>query len=592
MTNAAVANMTRLCTFDDPTYGVILEKEVSGNWLRQIDVVKLHRYTAPVLFSSLRKFGILGVLAAPNLTFCQAEFRYRADMFDFDQRRATLPNDGSMYCVPTSFTNNLAYLNKYGMPSMLNGTNTNSHTEMTGLIFQIGFLMGCDPADGVTHFPYEFEWDWVDDHTSKLVYFGAYGNSSTWGFNTIMNRFRDGSLVRMAYGKYANVNGTWFRVGGHSVTLGGYIRDDGPDNDSFFVADPSSDDGNLNVQSPFIFNQKETENITLNINGIGSVTHARYTYYTGPNGNNRRVVDSMTTIHPVYAGWIAPSRAGNVFNVRFQYMPQPPTTGEFPMSYSFVTTDTIQDWCFDPAEFGVCYVSSTGAVKKRSIAVADEVTILQSAAAKKVAVGGPDQDVFVLRQGATTDSVTRVARNGGPLVSFNLGRKVAAIDVGGKTGGLVALDLDLKGTTVFDRDFTASHREPLRPFTPTPPPTTIAAGAGLLSIDSRSGVYFVAEKGSQQWIQYRRFGSQRMGAPVNVSVPGGIQALMAGPQGTVFVQGTDRILRTYNADGTLRATEFSGYQAGGEFRIPKTFVMAKPELMTGPGWENLWPPED
>jgi len=38
---------------------------------------------------------------------------------DFDQKRTTLPNDGKMYCVPTSFINLVHFMGTHGIPGLL-----------------------------------------------------------------------------------------------------------------------------------------------------------------------------------------------------------------------------------------------------------------------------------------------------------------------------------------------------------------------------------------------------------------------------------------------------------------------------------------
>lgn len=510
-------------------------------------------------------------------------------MPDYDQRRQTLPNNGNMYCVPTSFVNICGYFQKYGMPNMLRDFNPNSHTDMTGLIFLVGFLMGTHPQDG-TSASWPTEFNWIDSNTSKLVFMGAWGPSGTWGYNAIMNQFRAGALVRIGYGRYANVSGTWYRIGGHSVTMGGFGIQ-GPQR-YFLVTDPARDDGDNTKQSSFLFEQKDTENFTLNTDDHGPITHARYTFWTGPNGNNRAMVDSMTAFSPVYAGWPAANLDGTRLNIQFQYMPQEPTAGQFPTSYFIDTTDSIVDWCFDPSEFGVCLVNSAGQVKKVDIATEAQTTILTSAAARQVAVGGPDQDVYVLREGTFIDAVTRVPRNGDRPTTINLPGKAAAIEVDDRTGGVVALDSDLEGTSAFDADFTTFRREPLYSIAPAKPTVRIATGEGLFAIDSKTGNYMVSEVGQLGWTTYVRQGNKRIGVPISAKVTGGIQGLMAGPQDTVFVQtGANRIM-TYSPNGTLKLTEFTNMVVAGPVRIPKSFTAVRPGEMTGPGWINVLPEGD
>ncbi len=537
--------------------------------------------------TSLKKLAwVTLAVASATAPALADEFRFRADMPDFDQRRSGLPNNGNMYCVPTSFVNICGYFRNYGMPNMLDGSNPNSHSEMTGLIFLMGFLMGTHPEDG-TRGSWPTEFAWVDSKTSKLVFMGAWGPSSTWGFNAVMGQFRGGALVRIGYGRYTNVNGTWFRTGGHSVTMGGFGIQGSQR--YFLVTDPARDDGDNTRQSSFVFEQKDTTNITLNTDDHGPVTHARYTFWTGDSGNRRAMVDSMTSFMPVYAGWPAANQDGTNLNIRFQYMPQPPTMGQFPTSYTVTTTDSIVDWCFDPSEFGLVLLNTAGQVKKVDIASEAETTVLTSAAARQVAVGGHDQDVYVLREGTFFDSVSRIPKNGGRPQSINLPGKAAAIEVDDRTGGVVALDSDLQGATAFDRDFTTSRREAFVLIAPARPTVRIATGQGLFAIDSATGNYMIAEQGQQEWTTLARQGNRRVGRTVRVKVVGGIQRLMAGPQNTVFVQDGNERLQTFHPNGVTKATEFTAFQAAGPVRIPKSFTAVRPGEMTNQGWINVLP---
>ncbi len=181
-------------------------------------------------------------------------------------------------------------------------------------------------------------------------------------------------------------------------------------------------------------------------------------------------------------------------------------------------------------------------------------------------------------------------RTGGPAVTRNLRGRVAAIDVDEVTGGFVALDAKLGGTTAYDTDFVTSRREPLLGIVPARPVTNIAVGEAVFSVDSETGDYLVAVTGEQGWTRFARAGAARFGTRVTAKVAGGVQGLMAGPQGTVFVQNGSNRLDAYSHTGSIRPSEFTGLQARGPFQIPKSFRAVRPGQMTGPGWNDV-PPE-
>jgi hypothetical protein len=538
-------------------------------------------------------FSLMAIAASSAIAL--DEWRDRADMFDLDQKRHALPNDGRMYCVPVSFMDKLAYLRKYGMTGMTGGYNPSSHTEMSSLAFLLGVLMGTDPEDGTSgSMPVEI--NWINNKTNKLVVFLAYGPSTNWSYRTVMNKFRAGGLVRMAYGRYKNIGSSWSRKSGHSVGIAGYYRYDTGNSGSFFVADPATDDGDWSQQGPFIFQIKETNDITLTTEDHGVVTHARYTNWVGGTANYpgswRAVVDSMLVTLPVFAGWTTPTLDGNHFDIKFQFQMNPPTFEAFPTSYRLTVAEGIRDWCFDMMNFGLCWVNSSGDVKLRSVSVDDTQTLFSSAAARLVTIGGPDQDVYVVREGTFRDAVTKYSRKSGRTSSITLFGKAGAFDVDESTGELVVVDSNLDEVTVFDPDFTRGVRQPLFGIVPVRPGVTIQTGGAMMSIDSESGDYLVAVPGEQQWTRYYRQGSVRIGRTVPVSLRGGIQRIAAGPQDTVFVQATDDRVFTYHLDGREKVTEFSGLQATGPLRLAKSINAYRPGEMQGPSWVDVLPDDE
>jgi hypothetical protein len=515
-------------------------------------------------------------------------------MFDFDQRRTALPNNGTMYCVPVSFMNKIAYLGKYSTTAMINGYDPANYTQMNSLALLLGVLMGTSPTQGTSgSIPVEVAW--IDGKTNRLVVFAALGPSANWSYRTVMNQFRAGALVRMGYGRYKLEGSSWSRKSGHSVGLAGYYRSDSTNSGTFFVADPATDEGDYTKQSPFVFQIKDTNDITLTTENHGVVTHARYTNWVGGSANYpgswRAVVDSALFTLPFFAGWTVPTLDGNHIDVRFQFMPGPPT-GEFPTSYRVTTTDGIRDWCFDMMNFGVCWISSTGQVKLRSVSVDDTQTLMTSAAARKVVIGGPNQDVFVLREGSAFDSVSRISRKNGLITTVNLPEKAAAFDVDESTGGLAVVNRDLDSVLVFDPSLKAMRREPLFGVAPIRPGVTIQSANAAFSVDSLSGDYFLAIEGVPAWIRYTKQGNVRIGHETAINLRDGIKRIAAGPQKTVVVQDMNDRIHTYRYDGSPKATEFSGLQAAGPIRAAKTINAYRLQEIVGPDWINVFPEGD
>ena len=103
--------------------------------------------------------GLLALAAAAGSASAQCTW-YVPDVPDLDQQRNAvgstpgLPGDGTMYCVPTSFTNWFAYLANHGIPqpNSLDGPrdweSNASYDRVTSVLSTMGALMNTDPAGG------------------------------------------------------------------------------------------------------------------------------------------------------------------------------------------------------------------------------------------------------------------------------------------------------------------------------------------------------------------------------------------------------------------------------------------------------------
>ncbi|MHC4977076.1 MAG: hypothetical protein ACYTF7_10805, partial [Planctomycetota bacterium] len=184
-------------------------------------------------------------------------------MPDFDQRRSALPNNGGMYCVPTSTTNIFAYLSRHGYPMAYPGSRSvwewqsnAQYDEVTSNLSLLGAVMGTHGVDGtdgngyfngldvlVSNQPFTYYAYWTnDDYTPnfesvELFTFAKYPTSINVGWFT-----QEGSVVT--------------RVGGHDVSVQKVWRDtsgaglDGLEKIS--IRDPADDNDDLTTQSTFV----------------------------------------------------------------------------------------------------------------------------------------------------------------------------------------------------------------------------------------------------------------------------------------------------------------------------------------------------
>ncbi|MBL8765063.1 MAG: hypothetical protein JNM07_12420 [Phycisphaerae bacterium] len=180
--------------------------------------------------------------AASAQSICDIVFR--PGIPDFDQKRQTgsgiygLPNDGKMFCAPTSCIDHLAYMANHGYPSavgeLLPGPrtwqNASNYNNVGLYIESMGSYMSCDPITG-TGGGYASDWlDYLSDHSpgNYVIAFGESFSTDTSIPDVVTHMaamIQLGALVNLHIGWYqrfgSGSNAYWERVGGHVVALCG-----------------------------------------------------------------------------------------------------------------------------------------------------------------------------------------------------------------------------------------------------------------------------------------------------------------------------------------------------------------------------------
>jgi hypothetical protein len=217
-------------------------------------------------------------------------------MPDFDQRRAEsadgsipgLPNDGAMYCAPTSSMNVCAYIATHGYPTVppqdYPWEDPSSYDVATGSDFILGLLMLTSPTTGTGGDGwYDGTSTWVplDKFTVSAFYASDTWYPRRWD---IAQSAANGSLVALGWGWYSTVGEIGGipviqRTGGHCVTLTEIHG--GSTDATIFVRDPADDATNLTTQSPFMSRMFWTE--------------TRHAYV----GGQLRSLDNLTTMQGV-----------------------------------------------------------------------------------------------------------------------------------------------------------------------------------------------------------------------------------------------------------------------------------------------------
>ncbi|MBS1721705.1 MAG: hypothetical protein JSS66_01730 [Armatimonadetes bacterium] len=536
--------------------------------------------------SFLSKFIASALSLASLSAIAPAEYIMRNDMFDFDQKRSVIPNDGKMHCVPTSYMDLFMYMSTHGLPLMDGGYNANSYSDMSGFELTLGILMGTSSTGG-TNQPtaYDVANSWMFGHTSKLILPYFFGGGSDWSWRTIRNYLRLGSICRIGYGRYYRANNVWVRDSGHSVALAGF-QDDGAGNQTFYVADPSSSDS-LNSQSPFVIKDKSTDDITFTTQNHGVVTHARYTHGTGDNGNWRYVIDSMHAILPQFAGWQATTRASSRLHLEIPFQMNE-ATHQWPSTLDITVPDTVVDWSFDMRTGGIVYLNSTGLIYELDLdGVRTQIANIPNA--KQIVVGGETQDLFVLIDNLLIDQLQFVNRNGGLGVIKSLGGNVASIDYDPVHQGPVVVANNLNKISLYSHSLGTKTDVPLTRILPWKKDYNyIQAGTGIVKVDHSNGDYIVAKTGDDHWERFQWVNGNLVGKPVYYRGTSGITTLCPAENGVMFVQDGNNLL-TLGRSGSPIATDFSGMNVQTSVRIPRSEFAANRAEFSTMEWQDVEP---
>jgi hypothetical protein len=234
-----------------------------------------------------------------NAALAQCNFT-RLGYPDFDQRRSALPNNGAMYCVPTSAINVMGYVANHGVPTALGGSHNwqsqSNYDLVSGRLSIMGSLMHTDPFDGTnggngTAGLQTYLLAFAPGKFTVSHYYGDYN------INPLLFHWVLGHLVNVCYGYYPVSNGLYYRDGGHCITLNGMFD---VCNSTYTLRwrDPASDSDNLNTQSVFA-SKTSAASSQLFVDTNGNF-HSRIRLWDlGTSSTTRRYLDSYYAINPL-----------------------------------------------------------------------------------------------------------------------------------------------------------------------------------------------------------------------------------------------------------------------------------------------------
>lgn len=265
-------------------------------------------------------------------------------MVDFDQRRSEgsgrpgLPNNGSMYCAPTSALNIAAYAATHGYPSLPPGSqnwqsnSTSIYNSATTNIQLMGSFMGTHATEG-TKGGFGIgaaTWFTIIGGGQFDVVYRRVGAGHDCTARRLGLRGVNGALVAFAYGRYvpqstnpgsAGYSNLIVRSGGHVVTLNRV--DINGSNQQIKYRDPASDGANSS-QSSFATKVMPIQTSLVIRLGASAVMSE---LMTGANDGIRRFIDSYIAVFPRFGLSQTSTADGGVELTQIIPSPFRPATG-------------------------------------------------------------------------------------------------------------------------------------------------------------------------------------------------------------------------------------------------------------------------
>lgn len=549
-----------------------------------------------LVVSSFISLGAIATGLIPNLYA-------RLGLTDFDQRWNSLPGDGNMYCLPTSFLNLMTYMHTHGAPEVPDLANLPIDERLAIL----GVLFGTDAEDGTTSEPaHTYMVNWVGQSSNPIIFSFKYGPSWNWGTYRIRQAISSGSMVNIAYGRYDKAYpgaNFYVRTGGHVVTLKGY--DFNGATDILFVRDPARDDGNGNVQGPYADYAPSVKNRSYRKTpGGGLFTHAEYALDSSTT-TRIRIVDGMFQYMPAGGGWSnsqffsdgmtdgnARKKSGpeRIFvKVPFQFTPEP---GEEPLpdQYEVIPREEVVDWVFDLGNLSVYYVTKLGRIFEVDLTDDKQHRLLHVIkGTTQLMVGGKTMDLYAMvpgdgsvRFGDGSVRIVRIERDDNSLQTRQLPFKARAMEYDPRTGGPAILADSLDRMVSLDETLQTTVETPL-------PDMPAGGGTAFFRINPETGWVFYGRRGSSGF----QVADRDTGRVFFRELPGvsDLRTVVPIRENLMIVQ-DGSILKTLDALGNRSPSQFDGIAVnGGIFKMNRSHIAAEPNFDSGPGWRNLRPDE-
>jgi hypothetical protein len=501
---------------------------------------------------------------------------------DFDQRRATLPNNGAMYCAPTSSMNWMAYIANHGYPNNPpyphDWQSQSNYALATIEISILGYTMGTDPVNGTGGG-------------------GAMAGIVSWlpdGF-FVIHEYADGyyaprflTMAKLALAKYLVIPVVgWYqgtppvisRHGGHVLTLTKAAVSG--DNMQIGWRDPADDSADLTTQSTFVTQTYAIQPQVVVVDGYVRAMDKVVSYGSA-------YLDEFFAIFPLFGltttfdhlniAVLRPIVFANDRTPLYTYLPsgngaqiRDLTLYGAGLDYYYITapdgSTPSQVWKLDPIARQSTSIASLTDAKRLVFGRNREMYVLDGRTLRRF-----DLDVDPPQQISHTPSYQLDA-----LAYDDLTDEVLGLTIAGRR--ILRFDTSLN-------DLPAVQM----------PSGPVLGGAGFLAVDPNDGNLFFTSANSPAMYELAQnpfggfdlvsFGDGSVRSPRGLNV---------GDNDHVFVSG-DGVLREFMpaTDGSWQEvtdSPFAGLTAGDALHIPRSRTNFDPNRMVGPAYNNILPTE-
>ncbi|MBV6457423.1 MAG: hypothetical protein HONBIEJF_00532 [Fimbriimonadaceae bacterium] len=496
-------------------------------------------------------------------------------MYDYDQRRDALSNDGNMYCVPTSFANLFKYLNDKGLTDMDSGWGT-SYSSCTSLIDEVGDEMNTSGTNGTSGGDaYDGLVDWVDDHTSKLFALGyAFGPLSYYSIALWQEM---GCLVNVCYGYYTKQSsGKWDRNGGHCITVNGY--NESLPNHYLYTRNPWGD-SDLDTQSAY-----STETLTLYSQVIYTTDGDGGTYWRSggsSSDSSGKFLDTIYVMMPLWGSWY--SGSGPVQSITF-HTPWTFNDGDDSRPQTWqLYVDGADKYVLDIVEPGaITWNKVTGEVRQQGL-FGNQDSFGYFPGAKDLEVGGFDGSIYVLAGMNGGDRIFRIDRQTKQVAVLDSPIHLMGIEWSDKRG---LCGMGMGGNRLLEASesldtYAITKLRPLQNVSQSELATIRQPKFFALDRD-RLGLVVGYDAGGY----FDRYEGQGLrGRRVNWQQQDSLSGFDVDSQGNLhLVEGN--VVRTLDKDGNPVATDFNGMQAGEGYQLQGNFFMGDRAKLAADKYRN------